>query len=58
MHQAAVHAVILSSGGPWWAFSESVRYSAVRGSGGFGAVFAVLRGGAGGDVGVFLCVCL
>lgn len=56
--QAAVHAVALSFGGLWWAFSESVRYSVVRGSGSSGAVFGVLRGGAGGDVGVFLCVCL
>ena len=41
--QAAVYAVILSSGGLWWAFSESVRYSTVRGSGAFRAIF----GGSG-----------
>ena len=39
--QAAVYAVVLSSGGLWWAFSESVSIPAVRGSGGSGAVFGV-----------------
>ena len=40
--QAAVYAVVLSSGGLWWAFFESVRYSAVRGSGASGGDFGVL----------------
>lgn len=42
VNQAAVYAVVLSSGGLWWAFFESVRYSAVRGSGASGGDFGVL----------------
>lgn len=42
VYQAAVYAVVLSSSGLWWAFSESVRYPAVRGSGASGVVFGVL----------------